>query len=100
MAPSASRNPNRQVRQVCPCCQRSLHPDSIARHLRGEVPVVYRASQEVERDGEEEWSLLADARPVKRSRYRQDREGAAREARQDGGVQERGATRQSLAGGE
>ena len=97
MAPSSSQKSTSQVRQTCPCCHRSLHPGTVARHQRGEVPVVYRASQEVERDREDGWSLLADARPVKRSRYRKEGGNVGGEDKQDGGV-ERGGTRQSRNG--
>lgn len=92
MAPSTlqkSAGHRSAVRQVCPCCQRNLHPSTIARHQRGEVPVVYRASQ-VERERDEGWSILADARPVKRSRYRREEGGASQQEEQDGGVNEGG----------
>ena len=73
MPSSATRKSTLREKQTCPCCGLKLHPDTVTRHLRGNVPALYRASQQVERERDDSWSILADARPVKRSRYAEDR---------------------------
>ena len=57
-------------------------------HLKGSVPVLYQASQQVNQEEAGSWSVLADARPVKR--FRTSRE--VRTGREvDGGSEERQA---------
>lgn len=73
MPSSATQKTAAKEKQTCPCCGLKLHHDTVTRHLRGDVPALYRASQQVERERDDSWSILADARPVKRSRYAEDR---------------------------
>ena len=62
-------------------------------HLKGSVPVLYQASQQVNEEEMGSWSVLADARPVKRFRTSQE----VRTGREvDGGSEERQAQRPSM----
>ncbi|KAJ2986641.1 hypothetical protein NUW54_g9692 [Trametes sanguinea] len=58
-------------KKLCPCCNTWLHPESVARHLRGQAPVLYRATQAAQDDpsGPSAWSFQADAQAVKRARH-------------------------------
>ena len=75
MPPSAPHKTTSREKQICPCCGCKLHPDTVTRHLRGDVPALYQASQQVEQERDDGWSILADARPVKRSRRTRDQAG-------------------------
>ena len=72
MPPSAPHKTTSQEKQICPCCGHKLHPDTVTQHLQGDVPALYRASQQVEWERDDGWSILADAQPVKHSQHTQN----------------------------
>ena len=94
MPPPSAPRTARAPKKMCPCCHRKLHPETVSRHLRGIAPGLYRASEQVElQDREDGWSILADARPVKRTRYAGGQREAVGQERQSGGGSS-GATQQ------